>query len=153
MHYMKVILNFSIYALHESNIKVSTVLFMHYMKVILKRASLYVRIGCRSLVDITILVKISEKAIQTHFNVLPKPSSEILDLKHDPNGYGWHGVTTYLSLPQAKKEEVCQVCIAECAGLVLHGHLLQAIPQSTTLQQEYRIAAKIVQWCTQLKPK
>ena len=104
------------------------------------------------MVDITTLVKILEKAIQKHFGVLPKPTSEKHELPQDPNGYGWHGVTSYLALPPAKMDEVCHTCLAECAGLVLNGHLLQALPQCSSLQQEFRVAAKTVQWCTQLKP-
>ena len=98
-------------------------------------------------------MKIVEKAIKTHFSVIVKPTSKQLSLPVDPHGYGWHGVTSYLALPEPKMEVVCQTCIAECATLVLNGHLLQTLPQSSSLQQELRVAAKVVQWCTQLKPK
>ena len=105
------------------------------------------------MVDIQTLVRVLEKAIYVHFSVLPAPTGKRLELSQDPNGYGWHGVTSALALPQEKMEEVCQACLSECAGLVLNAHLLQALPQCSSLQQEFRVAAKTIQWCTQLKPK
>jgi hypothetical protein len=109
--------------------------------------------ACHSVVDIQTLIQILEKAMCVHFSVLVAPTGKRLELPRDPDGYGWHGVTSALSLPQAKMEEVCQTCLSECAGLVLNAHLLQALPLCSSLQQEFRVAAKCIQWCTQLKPK
>ena len=103
--------------------------------------------------DVPTLVKVLEKAIATHFNALTPPLSKQLKLPQDEGGYGWHGVTSHLSLPEAKMVEVCQSCLTECAALVLNAHLLQALPQSSSLQQEFRVVGKTIQWCTQLKPK
>ena len=109
--------------------------------------------ACNVVADIPTLVKILEKCIETHFKAILVPTSKTLALPQDPNGYGWHGITSNLSLPQSKAESVCRAALVECTGLVLHAHLLEALPQSTSLQQEFRIAIKAVQWVTQLKPK
>lgn len=107
------------------------------------------------MVDVTTLVKILEKSISTHFNAVATPElkPEQLSLPADPGGYGWEAVTSHLSLPPQKMEEVCQSCLGECAGLVLHAHLLQCLPLCSSLEEEYRMVVKIVQWSSQLKPK
>ena len=111
--------------------------------------------ACHSLVDVQTLVKILERAISTHFNAMTTPTlkPEQLSLPTDPGGYGWHGVTSHLSLPPSKMEGVCQTSVSECAGLVLHAHLLQCLPLCSSLEEEYRMVVKILTWSSQLKPK
>lgn len=101
------------------------------------------------------LVKILEHAISAHFVAMetPKTMPDQVMLPRDALGYGWHGVTSHLSLLETTMEEVCRTALSECAGLVLHAHLLQTLPNCSSLEEEYRVAVKTVQWSTQLKPK
>ena len=84
---------------------------------------------------------------------MPTTKKQQLVLPHDPNGYGWHGVTSHLVLPQAKMDNLCRVCLAECAGVVLYAHLLKTLILSSSLQEEYKMAVKTIRWSVQLKPK
>ncbi len=94
-----------------------------------------------------------EHAIEYHFQALTAPDSSTLELPQDALSYGWHGVASSLVMPEASVEEFCQVAVGDCALLTLHAHILQWMPQSHSLEQEFGIAVKVVQWCTQLKPK
>ena len=122
------------------------------LKNILKNTRPFIA-ACRSLIDIVAMVKVVEQALHAHFHALPTPAHDTLNLPQDVIGYGWHSVTACLSLPQAKMDDICQSSIAEAASLLLHGHLLQSLPGCSTLLEEFRIAAKVTQWCTQMKPR
>jgi len=99
------------------------------------------------------MTKVVEHAIECHFKAVPKPEHAALQLPPSVNGYGWHSVTTSLVMPEDSTEEFCQACIVECATLTLHAHLLQTLPNCTNLDQEFSVALRVVQWCSQIKPK
>lgn len=98
------------------------------------------------------MTKVVEHCIEYHFKALAKPESTSLELPRDVNAYGWHAVTLALIMPEASLEEFYQTCVSDCAALTLHGHILQTLPQCTGHQQEFDIAARLVQWCSQMKP-
>lgn len=109
--------------------------------------------GCRALVSLPCMIKVVEHAIECHFQAVPKPEHTTLQLPPSVNSYGWHNVTACLVMPEESSEEMCQACISECATLTLHAYLLQTVPLSTSLDQEFGIALRVIQWCSQIKPK
>ena len=109
--------------------------------------------GCRSLASLPCMSKVVERAIECHFHAMPKPDVALLELPQDHNQYGWLGVTASMTVPENSMEEFFEICIGDCAALILNANLMQTLPQSTSLEQELRIAVKLVQWCTQMKPK
>ena len=111
--------------------------------------------ACHAVVDVPTLVEILEKAIAAHFAAMATPTlkPEQLSLTSDPGGYGWQSVTSHLSLPPAKMEEICRTGITASAGLVLNSHLMQTLPECSSLEEEYRVAVKTLHWSSQFKPK
>ena len=100
------------------------------------------------------MVVMVEHTINSFFasNFMP-PQSTTLELPPDlVNGYGWKFVTNALTLPVDSTDELYQNCISECAVLIIHAQLMQELPHCTSPAEEFRIAVKVVQWCTQLKP-
>lgn len=97
--------------------------------------------------------KVIERAIECHFQSQAKPEGLSLELPRAESQYGWLGVTDAVVLPENATEEFCEICIRDCAALTLHAHLLQMLPCCTSLEEEMRIALRVVQWCTQMKPK
>jgi hypothetical protein len=100
------------------------------------------------------MVVVIEHTINCFFsNNLAAPQSATLELPADPaNGYGWKYITNSLCLPEDSTDEIYQNCIGECAVLIMHAQLMQELPCCTSIAQELRIAIKVIQWCTQLKP-
>ena len=114
---------------------------------------IYLLIGCRALAYLSCMASVVEHAIECHFKAVAKPDSPNLELPSDVSLYGWRGVTMAFAMPEASLEEFCQTAISNCAALTLHVHLLQLLPRCTSLEQEFAIAVRVVQWCTQMKPK
>ena len=110
-------------------------------------------LGCHTIVSLSCMIKVVEHAIECHFKAIAKPDTPNLQLPQDINGYGWEGVTSSLVIPETSLEEFCQNCVGDCAALVLHTHLLQILPRCSSLRQEFDVAIRVVQWCTQMKPK
>lgn len=110
--------------------------------------------GCKALASLHTMVVVVEHTINCFFsNNLAAPQSMTLELPADPaNGYGWKYITNSLCLPEDSTDEIYQNCISECAVLIIHAQLMQELPCCTSIAQEFRIAIKVVQWCTQLKP-
>lgn len=94
-----------------------------------------------------------ERAIECHFQSQMKPESSSLELPQAESQYGWLGVTGAVMLPENSMEEFCEICVMDCAALTLHTHLLQMLLCCTSREEEMRIALRVVQWCTQMKPK
>ena len=67
--------------------------------------------------------------------------------------YGWKSVIDALVIPEDLLEDFCQKCITEFAALTLHGHLLQVLPQCSSMAEEARVCTKVVGWTTQVKPQ
>ena len=110
--------------------------------------------GCKALASLHTMVVVIEHTINCFFsNDIAPPQSVTLELPADPvNGYGWKCITNSLCLPEDSTDEIYQSCISECAVLIIHAQLMQELPRCTSIAQEFRIATKVVQWCTQLKP-
>ena len=85
-------------------------------------------------------------------STLHAPETSSIPLPYSETVYGWSAVTNVLSIPGTKVEEFVQWCLSRCAALSLHTHLLQLLTQCTSIEQEYSIACKVVEWCTLMKP-
>ena len=109
-------------------------------------------IGSHVLVAIPTMVSIVEHTIAVYFTTLPAPETSSIPLPYSETVYGWSAVTNALSIPGTKVEEFVQWCLSRCAALSLHTHLLQLLTQCTSIEQEYSIACKVVEWCTLMKP-
>ncbi len=99
------------------------------------------------------MATVAEHVTEYYFKTLVKPQSADLELPQNVAAYGWQGVTASLVMPEASLDEFCQIAVSDCAALVLHAHIMQLLPRCSSLEQELGIAAQLVQWCTQLKPK
>lgn len=117
--------------------------------------TLPLKLGCRTLASIHTMMLVLEHTIGCFFSgdILP-PQATSLELPPDTvNGYGWKYITNALSLPEDSTDDICKNCISEYAVLIMHAQLMLELPYCTSSEQEFRIAVKVVQWCTQLKPR
>ena len=92
--------------------------------------------------------------MERHFSVLTTPCPHPLQLQPDPvTGHGWKEPTDSLVLPQECLEMGEKSGVENAAILLLHSVLLRELPHCNSLDAEQKIATKIFQWCTVLKPK
>ncbi len=99
------------------------------------------------------MVRIIEHSIERHFSAVPKPQPYSEELPKEPLCmYGWKSVIQSLAIPEHIIEEFCTSSISEFACFSLNGHLLQMLPQCTSMSQESRICSKLVTWCITVKP-
>lgn len=118
--------------------KISTICFSHT--------------GCRAIHSVRYMVRLIEHCMERHFTAVPAPQTNAEELPKDPLCmYGWKSVIDSLIVSEEILEEFCSSGITEFAGLTLHGHLLQMLPQCTSMAQESRICSKLVGWCNQVK--
>ena len=108
--------------------------------------------GSHVLVAIPTMVSVVEHTIAVYFTTLHAPDTSSIPLPYSETVYGWSDVTNSLSIPGTKVDEFVQWCLNRCAPLSLHAHLLQLLTQCTSIEQEYSIACKVVEWCTLMKP-
>ena len=97
------------------------------------------------------MVYILEYTTAVYFSSLPGPDTSTIPLPYSNTVYGWRPVTDALSLPESKVDDFVQWCLNTCAPLSLHTVLLQMLTRCTSIEQEYTIACKVVDWCTVMK--
>ncbi len=137
--------------LEVSSFRGSTV--HNFSQPLLKKNCLFILSGSRAIHSIQCMIRIIEHCIERHFIAVPKPQPYSEFLPKEPLCmYGWKSVIQSLAIPEEIIEEFCSSGISEFACLTLNAHLLQMLPQCTSMSQESRICAKLVNWCTNVKP-
>ena len=110
--------------------------------------------ACNSLISFHYMAKVIEHAIDCHFRSQATPSPHPLQLQPNPlTGYGWKDATDSLVLSDDVITSVVESGIADCAVLLLNSLLLKELPRCASLADEIRVSAKILQWCSTIKPE
>ncbi len=99
------------------------------------------------------MASIVENSIIAYFKYRSLPTCNTVQLPPSDDGYGWNDIKLSVVVPEAAYKEFTEHCIIECACLSLNTRLMQLLSVCTSLEQEYKIACDVVQWCTKLKPK
>lgn len=108
----------------------------------------------QSLVSFDFMVRVIEHSIESHFSSVATPPPHPLQLR--PNmetGYGWKPVTESLVFPEEVTPSVVESSVKNCTILLLHSFLLRELPRCASLAAEAQMLAKILHWCTFIKPK
>ena len=101
--------------------------------------------------SIPTMVEIIEKAIESFFTILAKPSAVMAS--PESSGFGWYNITTAMVIPETIMAEFRSTCVNNCACLTLHALLLQSLPTCKSYADERHMLGSIIDWCMQIKLK
>lgn len=116
-------------------------------------SSHFLYVACHTLVSIPLMVHLIEDTFGIYFSYQLAPTVSTLQLPYKEDGYGWRYISGALNVPETAYKDFSLNCIQESACLALHSLLLQEFPRCNSIEQELTISGRVVQWCSQLKPK
>ena len=71
----------------------------------------------------------------------------------ETNAYGWGWVLGAVTVPEISHNEFLEECIKHGCYLTLFAYVLQKLPMSQSLQDEYKHLNYLITWSGQVKPR